>query len=290
MLRQSLCLCAALALPAIFTAGASAATVAYEGFDYTASSLLSGQNGGSGWGSAWSISYDDPTHAGSGTIKTANFSYPGLTTEGLRVVVKGADAATNGNGNGGTSLIRPLSTPVGTPGTTVWFSFMGHLQSWLGNNNLQVGLAFTNGSSQVLSLGQGTGASNANWSLAGSLGSTTQTQITTGTDGGIDHLFVGKIDFGAINTTVNVWADPTLGGAAPGGTSVSMVFAPMTIDGLILRDSQADGKPEFDEIRIGTDFASVQSNVAGTAVPEPASAGLLLLGGMGLLAKRRRVS
>jgi hypothetical protein len=287
MMRKSLSICAAVALPALFTAAASAATLNYEGFNYTENSLLSGQSGGSGWGGAWGISYDDVTHPGTGTVITPNATYTGLSTEGLRVRVKGGDTA--GSGVGGSSLTRSLGATYGTQGTTVWFSFIGRLNSWLGNNNVEAGLAFTNGGAQVLALGQGNGAANSHWAVAGTLGNSTQTQITTSTDNGVDHLFVGQITFGASNASVNVWADPTLGGATPGGTSVNFVTAaPISFDGLILRDSMADAVPQFDEIRIGTDFASVQSNVGGTAVPEPASLSLLALGGLALARRRRQ--
>jgi hypothetical protein len=286
MLRKSLVICAAATLPALFTAAASAATLAYEGFDYTAGTLLQGQTGGTGWTAGWT----GADNAGTTAI-SPNFTYTGLTTTGLRGQVQ----------NDG--LTRQLSTgTLGAPGTTVWFSFMGTLNSWLGNPNMQIGLAFTNVGTQVMSLGQGNGGGNVahsennSWVLATALSNTTDQTILAdakvgGGNGGtsLDQFFVGKIDFGVSGSTVDIWVNPTLGGAAPtGGTHITdSTFHAFTFDGILLNDSQGDGKPLFDEIRIGTDFASVQSNVGGTAVPEPASLSLLGLAGLAMARRRR---
>ncbi|HEY3763306.1 MAG TPA: hypothetical protein VGN23_16285 [Verrucomicrobiae bacterium] len=64
------------------TARAQPTTIAYDGFNYSAGSLA-GDNGGTGWSSAWTNDY---TAGATFNVSSAGMTYPGLTTLGGSVV------------------------------------------------------------------------------------------------------------------------------------------------------------------------------------------------------------
>lgn len=85
--------------------------------------------------------------------------------------------------------------------------------------------------------------------------------------------------------TMSAWYNPDL--AAPGGadaTYSNIGLSTVTLDRLQLVFASAPNNFRFDEVRVGTSFAEV---TPFTPIPEPTSAAMLL-GGMGLLALRRR--
>ncbi len=91
------------------------------------------------------------------------------------------------------------------------------------------------------------------------------------------HLFVVKFVLGATaaSDSVTVWLDPVLGANDPAG-GITVTGKDITFDRLALSDYDGNSA-NWDEIRWGTDFASV--------IPEPSAA---LLGGLGMFALLRR--
>jgi len=100
--------------------------------------------------------------------------------------------------------------------------------------------------------------------------------VTPTTTNPTASLYVGEIQFGASDSdtllsAINPTSSAQLTTAqGPGNFS----FDRLQFEGL--------GDAQFDEFRVGTTFADVAS------VPEPASLGLLAVGGVALLARRRR--
>src|ERR1700724_497683 len=71
-----------LALSLCTTAHAQFNTIAYDGFSYSAGSLA-GQNGGTGWTTAWTRTYPP---GGDFQVSSTGLSYSGLSTTGGSIV------------------------------------------------------------------------------------------------------------------------------------------------------------------------------------------------------------
>lgn len=108
-----------------------ASLLAYEGFDYTVGNLA-GNNGGSGWTSAWALNGGNTANS---QIVNGSFSYTdalgySLVTSGNRAFVTGDGSVNGDNLAGGTaasaSPLRILNFSVGTAGltTSTWVSFL----------------------------------------------------------------------------------------------------------------------------------------------------------------------
>ncbi|HEY8961098.1 MAG TPA: PEP-CTERM sorting domain-containing protein, partial [Luteolibacter sp.] len=96
------------------------------------------------------------------------------------------------------------------------------------------------------------------------------------------HLFVVKFDLSTAvgGDSVTVWLDPTLGGAGDPTGGITVSGQNLVWNTLMLSDYDGNSA-SWDEIRWGTDFASV-------TVPEPASAMLGSFGALALLRRRRK--
>jgi hypothetical protein len=297
-----------LAIPALFVlvSDASAATI-LEPFDYDPGSLQG--NTLAATGRSWlRAGTADPPSA----INVINGSL--AATTGLPASTGNAVAIT-GSGNGSGSSER-LAITTGTVGVdevgfitsgTVYYSFLLNVSELTGSNNtiggFFTGLNNTGNSSQpgnptvvgarvqaridpgdatkynigVFANHAATSGSSA-WSPALAVGDTL--------------LVVGAYTFntGASSDDVaSLWINPdsaTFGGTPPsadrtdtGGTDLAQIGS------IILRQSPAPYLT-MDELRIGTSWAEVTSNV----VPEPASLALItILGSASLCSRRRRV-
>lgn len=126
---------AALALTTNNTA--QAGLLFYEGFDYTANQTLLGNNGGTGFSTAWQT---NSTSLGNAWVNSGSFGYTdsfgnSLVTSGNRAMITGDGTATGSNTGGNVSngqAIRQLNlaglpggTGLGSNGVaTTWISFV----------------------------------------------------------------------------------------------------------------------------------------------------------------------
>lgn len=269
---------------AVLAAKAEAITITYEGFDYAYTApdtdALNGANGGLGWSDSWSSS---PASAGYGDgayIYSPDMGYTGLASGGNAVKIGRSGWGQPGGNDNGAQASRTLDLSgvdagllsggkLGADNATVWFSFTGFGAGWFdGNSGNRIGLSVTDGGAEKLSIASSAGPSG-NWVLTPNIGVNSD-ETAVFHHASAQHLFVGKIDFAAGNENVTIWGDPDISGSAPsGGTQVvNASFTDFTFDGIKLQSNRNDGVPRFDEIRIGTDFASVINTVGppGTMV------------------------
>jgi hypothetical protein len=106
-------------------------TQAYEGFGYAAGEPLEGQNGGRGWGSAWTL-----RSGGTAVIKEQGLTYKGFPTGGGCVNVQ---TSMKTSSQKSLHIGRDVEVPMGRPGTEFWLSFL------MRANKLGSGHSFLNG-------------------------------------------------------------------------------------------------------------------------------------------------
>jgi hypothetical protein len=217
----------------------------YEGFNYTAGSSLSLQNGGSGWSGAWGTpgGLDATMAASSLTFGNLLVSGGALSTAGFQPANQGASVAT---------WIRQLGVPEGTDNTTVYFSFL--LQP-------DAGFGFYGG----LNIGSVFAGLSGNQAFYGLEGPTNNLSLSTlSAIAGQSVLFVLRADFHPGDDTLSLYLNPTPGLPEPAVANLLKTDLDLgTISSLTINNY---GGFTTDEIRIGSSFASVTP----TAVPEPA--------------------
>ena len=259
------------------------ATIAYEGFDYSAGSLNS-NNGGSGWDGAWK--------SGDWEASATGLSYGSLVTTG-------GSAVTTGNNSGDTHF-RDLSTTAQgfvEDSDTFWLSFLIESRSEDGTPGSYGVSLYEGGSEKTMQglIGQaGGGTSDLSTGYDGTSGNGWDSNVNTaqGPGGGsTTYLFVTEFDM--VNGEATHYVNPTgLGGSSPTGSLATTTFTiPITewnTDNIRLGqfNSSTDGSNySIDEIRFGDDFASV------TPIPEPgtlALMGIFLGAALMVTIKRRR--
>ncbi len=255
-----------LSLVLIFTAGprghAQTITIAYDSFSYGTGSLA-GQNGGTGWSSAWTNDY----HSGvSFSTSATGMSYTGLSTSGGSVIW-----ASGGNGISEDSRRLPSLVSSGV----VYVQFLSQFGSTSGGGTPNL---------RLLDAGNLTGGFGGNGGPHGGVMSILDNTLTPAYDGSSSssaslsalNLMVARIDYGADDT--EMWMNPNLSTfdyqnpPAPDAEYVGL--APMFDSVAIVSRSPA----EFDELLI-------------MEVPEPPAALLsitgLAFGGCGWLLRRR---
>ncbi|HEX6961302.1 MAG TPA: hypothetical protein VF175_05500 [Lacipirellula sp.] len=264
-----------ISLVALCTATrASAALIAYEGFDY-ADGDLRGESGGEGqWQSAWIQGQ------GFGSGDTWQVGQPslGYTDSGGRPLPTSGGAARADVGGAGNMEFREARTwdsfDYNDDGDVVWFSFLFNRSSGntSGNHLWIIGDA-------GLSNGIGVFINPTN------IGARIQVDFTVYSAGhksftvGEDHLVVGRITFSDLmDDEVRFWLDPELDAIpldiALNSGAVSAALDQTNKNAFYMRQFNSPGVTTIDEIRIGTDFFSV------VRVPEPSSIGFAAAAGM----------
>lgn len=251
---------------------AHGATLAYEGFNYSAGQLV-GASGGTGFVGAWA-------QGGFNASQSANYGVgtPGLTGSGL---VTSGNRAFAGTANSISGVTRSLGTPVGTAGTTRYFSFLMRPEGTLGQGafNGFFGLVLESPTEPELFIGKA-GGGNLGQYVMEQRGGGGQVASALAPVVGQSALFVLKAEFLAGNDRFTLFSNPTPGGLEPASGLVKFDMNIGTISGLTLYSA---GAYSIDELRIGETFADV------TPVPEPSALGFGALGGLILVLRRSRL-
>jgi hypothetical protein len=238
-----------LVLLACLSARGQFSTVAYESFSYSTGSLA-GNNGGTGWTSAWTNDY----HSGA----TLQVSATGMTYSGL--TVGGGSAAWGSGGNGISEDSRYL--PLMDSGI-VYVQFLSQFGSSSGGGTPNL---------RLFDSGALTGGFGGNGGTYGAYVSILDTTLNPAANGSSSssaglsslNLVVGQINYGADETML--WVDPNLStfdySDPPAPDATYPGLAPEFNEVAIYSRSPAD----FDELTIFQE------------TPEPASSGLLLTG------------
>ncbi|GCE12261.1 sugar-binding protein [Tengunoibacter tsumagoiensis] len=225
------------------------------------------QNTGTGWSNAWNEQNSDTSVPGYTVSSGSALSYANLHTSGnyasgglgYQTVGRGLDVSASG----------PFSSylsngQIGQSGTTLWVSTLLRKDA---NTDQENSLTFHNSginwctgcSSASVGLGYFGSASNTGgsryWSIK--LGNTVY-QSSTQVQVGQTVLLVMRIDFGSTNT-VSLFVNPgSLGGNAPSSASAQATSSStLSFQSLAYYGGNDSNQSSFDEIRIGTTYASV---------------------------------
>lgn len=237
---------------------------ALETFDYSPSVQLNGQNGGSGWSGAW---------FGSSTpvVQSPSLDFPGSAEQGNKAVLAYSGSTY--------TIFRELGTTVsGTNATTASLSFLFNLTG----NDADTGINFAG-----LSIFSGTGTELL---FFGKPGNSTELGIEKYAGGteilGVDYSF----------SSSSVFLFEAAFTLAPSSSTVTVVLSSNAGSGTVLAtwsNLSLGTNFSFDNIRLIRDFAldnginAEVDEVKVSAVPEPTTALLFVLGA-GLLLRRRR--
>lgn len=279
---------AALFLPL----GSVASVLLYEGFDYASGSLV-GRNGGHGFKTAW---------ANSGTASASVVDANGSSYDdgsGHQLLAAGGRVAVSANDTSGVYRTFDSITAASGTTTTYWLSFVASTSgTWTSSGgSYSAALVLRNGDAELLAVGAfGTTdgwrvrANNATYSSATGVASSATEAFV------VIRIDVNTAAAGA--DSVYLWLNPEIGGEAPTTSAAASSITGNLWDSFslnLLRIGTMDGGSKttkgiaLDELRLGTDFASV----APQAVPEPAALAMVF-GGSGLLLafafRRRKLS
>ena len=272
------------AIPVLMAGSLNAALIASEDFNYAGS--ISGQNGGTGWSGAWAGTGAGGNLLTSGTGQSLYFGQsPALTSDGSTHVWSESN---KGNERDFTTTI-PLNTQ------TLYFTAL--VRAYASSTS--------GGASEAdLRFGFFTGA-GASGNMRANVGISNGTLFAAAT---ADGYLLGDTAAGAfVDDTTYLLAMKRVGGASGAifaslieadGNSATLAAEPVswqvtelgasgvTLTSLrFLTNGDGDGGIRIDDLRIATDWDSA---VAGIVVPEPSSSALLGLGGLLLVARRRR--
>jgi hypothetical protein len=264
-------------------APAAAALIAEESFDYTANDLAgNGSASDPGWAGGWT---------GDGSVTSPGFDYIDSNSDSL--VVAGNKANFAGGSNDSASAFRELSSPQSpTTSDPVWISVIMKRNASDDNRRAFL-LSFSQDEGQPeFNIGQATGGGSESdpqpWfaNITNRTGGSARgTASRTNT---LNKAFlVAKLTTDGTNATLDVFVNPDLD-SAPATAAISVTGDVAAFDTVRLFAGNNTGgvslpaQADFDEIRIGTTFRSV------APIPEPATVGLIALGGMMLLGRRGR--
>jgi hypothetical protein len=235
---------------------AEAVLLSYDGFNYApAGSDLLGNAGGFGFSTAWRPGGFNASIQTNYDIQSSSLSFGSLLTSGNRIQTSAVNAIAG--------LTRDFSTPLGTPGTTRYASFLLRPEGTLhgGAFNGFFGVVFEQPVEPELFIGK-PGATAINRYVLEDRGGALQVASTVVPVVGETVFLVLKAEFAAGNDQVTLYVNPIPGAPEPGSGVVKNNSDVGNVAGLTVYST---GAFSFDEFRLGETFADV------TPVPEPAS-------------------
>jgi len=273
---------AALLLAFTAVSQTSAGLIAEESFDYTANGLAgNGSASDLGWDGGWT---------GDGSVVSPGFDY----TDGADDLVTAGNKANLAGGSSSNALAFRTLTSDQSPTISdpIWISVIMQRKSSDDNRRAFL-LSFGQDTGQPeFNIGQdtegGSSGDNQPWfaNITGRTGSS-----ASGTASGTNTLdktfLVARLSTDGTAETLDVFLNPDLN-TEPSTADISVTGDVAAFDTvrLFAGDNNAavtaPAQADFDEIRIGTTFRSV------APIPEPATVGLLVLGGAMLLGRRGR--
>jgi len=293
-----------------------------DGFNYpvaSGSTALGGQNGGTGWGTATWTDKGSLSQIVAGSLSYTDGSGNTLATSGNSLL---AQSSTSSSTEGQRVLPGTFGALAGantaSPGS-LWVSFL-----WQGLNTTGSGTGYYRQASVMFLAGStassGSGKEfldigmpnisaanvatvNPNISLFAANGITTASspsslaplQSTVAGNNGLTDFILMEVtgSFTAgVADTVNVWIDPTLGGTPTTAPQLTFTGQAMTTVNAIRIQSggvnatygAVSGQQQVDEINVGDTAIDVEPQAA----PEPTALALAAIGGLSLLAWKRK--
>ena len=253
------------------TTHAQAQMLSHDSFSYAAGSTLAGQNGGTGFGAAYT--------ANNGGLTTAAAGLTYIDANGKTLPTAGNAAALAG-GNAG--VFRTLSSTLGGGNGTIYVSFLEQVNATTAYAGLSL---FTGTGTEQVFFGSGGagGLPAVNLESTGPGTGTGETALTT-TGFVVAELQFGTAAAGGSGVTVRLFDNPTLGTQPATANYTASNATSFTFNSIRIQSGADTGS--VDEVRIGDTYADV------APVPEPTTMALSLLGGAGMLGFviRRRVA
>lgn len=239
-----------------------ASLLLYEPFNYTAGGSLTGENGGTGFTSAWSpLSGSE----GTTTVQANSLTYSTLPTSGNKVYIN-PTSTTSGESRDFSNLNSG----------TVYLSFLANIDE----GQRFFALRLTDAGGQKAFIGRASGGSN--WRVESNTGTTVTGATSIAASLDTTYFLVLRIDFSVSNARLRLYVDPTLGTEPLTADADITSSAAFQINGLNIATGFTSGavttaKGWYDEIRMGTTYADI------APVPEPTSGALFGLSLLGII-------
>ncbi|MEN9676797.1 MAG: tRNA(Glu)-specific nuclease WapA precursor, partial [Verrucomicrobiota bacterium] len=234
-----------------------AALISYDGADYSATSGLNGQNGGTGWFNAWS---------GAARAQAEGLVFPGLVTVGNRFVTAGDNLPSLRRLDPVGHELLLDGTSFGLDGTELWLSFLVRREPNF-PAGCYGGLSLFNGGTEKLFVGIPTGATH--WSLQQYDPGIFTTFSTAPVTAGETALLVLRLQFGVSGTQdrVELFVNPSPG-VLPTTPAAVRTGPNLVFDRLRIQSGPVGpaSPTSIDEIRLGENYADVTPAVAAPAV------------------------
>lgn len=253
------------------TGSASAALLAYEGFNYGSPGAdLVGQNGGTGFSGPWVAGGFNASISNNFDRNSLSIPASGLSTSGGSVLAGVRNDAISG-------VSRTLTTSLGSVGTTAYVSAVLQPAGVIGAGLYSgfFGLTLESPTEPEIFVGK-PGSGTNNYAIE-ERGGSNQRVTTTAAVVGQPMLLVLKAEFKAGADTFTLYLNPTPGAPEPASGFVLNA----TVGSVSALTLYSTGAFSTDELRVGQTFADV------TPVPEPSLAALVWLGMMGAFMRRR---